>query len=268
MNLSVNSNFGKLPDSFSGAAVVSENTSVFKTGSFCQKTASGRKKLNYNAKEISSQLLRASKSRIASSVLSRAKRNVGSLQRCLNTGEYDDSEVRIALAHAKRMVKCAQLKVANLKVEETLIHKYEKEKADKKRQHKYELKRRISQKEQDLKQKAMAEEIQQVQKEKSRRLEIIRKSRRHRNDEQAKISEADMKYLQNTLDCKHYGNHSQTNAISVELSGAGIRMSELQQMETQINAQTAVSDSTAAIGNTVCSGGVPEGGTPNITVSI
>ena len=59
--------------------------------------------LNYNAKQISSQLIRATKSRTAAAVLTKAKSTVNNLQHCLGTGEDDDSEVQIALAHAKRM---------------------------------------------------------------------------------------------------------------------------------------------------------------------
>ena len=87
------------------------------------------------------------------------KRQVNNLQHCLGTGEYDDSEVQIALAHAKRMVKCAQSKVSNLKQEENLQRKYEREKSAKEMQQKSEVKRRVHQKENDLKQKMATEEI-------------------------------------------------------------------------------------------------------------
>ena len=53
---------------------------------------STKKSLNYNAKQISSQLIRATKSRTAAAVLTKAKSTVNNLQHCLGTGEYDDSE--------------------------------------------------------------------------------------------------------------------------------------------------------------------------------
>lgn len=174
---------------------------------------------------------------LPAAVLTKAKSTVNNLQHCLGTGEYDDSEVQIALAHAKRMVKCAQSKVSNLKQEENLQRKYEREKSAKEMQQKSEVKRRVHQKENDLKQKMATEEIQQVQKEKSRRQEIIRKRRMHRNEERSNINEADMKYLQNTMDYKHGGISTAAGAATVDLSYVGLQMSELQQMEAQTEAQ-------------------------------
>ena len=58
------------------------------------------------------------------------------LQRCKASDQYHDSEVEIALAHAKRMVKCAQLKVSNLKQEEVLKKSSERELASSKQQNK------------------------------------------------------------------------------------------------------------------------------------
>ena len=95
----------------------------------------------------------------------------------------------------------------------------------------------FSVKENDLKQKMATEEIQQVQKEKSRRQEIIRKRRMHRNEERSNINEADMKYLQNTMDYKHGGISTAAGAATVDLSYVGLQMSELQQMEAQMDAQ-------------------------------
>ena len=75
------------------------------------------------------------------------------------------------------------------------------------------------------------------QKEKSRRQEIIRKRRMHRNEERSNINEADMKYLQNTMDYKHGGISTAAGAATVDLSYVGLQMSELQQMEAQTEAQ-------------------------------
>lgn len=207
MNLTVSNYFGGTMNGFSTATINTRNTGISKSSSF-STGKSTKKSLNYNAKQISSQLIRATKSRTAAAVLTKAKSTVNNLQHCLGTGEYDDSEVQIALAHAKRMVKCAQSKVSNLKQEEN-----------------------------DLKQKMATEEIQQVQKEKSRRQEIIRKRRMHRNEERSNINEADMKYLQNTMDYKHGGISTAAGAATVDLSYVGLQMSELQQMEAQTEAQ-------------------------------
>ena len=236
MNLTVNNYLGGTMNGFSTATINTRNTGISKSSSF-STGKSTKKSLNYNAKQISSQLIRATKSRTAAAVLTKAKSTVNNLQHCLGTGEYDDSEVQIALAHAKRMVKCAQSKVSNLKQEENLQRKYEREKSAKEMQQKSEVKRRVHQKENNLKQKMATEEIQQVQKEKSRRQEIIRKRRMHRNEERSNINEADMKYLQNTMDYKHGGNSTAAGAVTVDLSYVGLQMSELQQMEAHMDAQ-------------------------------
>ena len=59
----------------------------------------------------------------------------------------------------------------------------------------------------------------------------------HRNEERSNISEADMKYLQNTMDYKHGGISTAAGAATVDLSYVGLQMSELQQMEAQTEAQ-------------------------------
>lgn len=239
MNLTVNNYLSGTMNGFSNATVNTKSTGASTVSSFCTGKSQTKKSLNYNAKQLSSQILRATKSRTASAALYKAKSTVNNLQRCLKTGEYDDGEVEIALAHAKRMVKCAQSKVSNLKQEESL-------------QRKYEVKRRVHQKENDLKQKMAAEEIQQLQKEKSRHQEIIRKRRMHRNEERGKISEADMKYLENTMDYKHGDSSTANDAVAVDLSYVGLQMSELQQMEAQMNAELNASADMSTTDATAC----------------
>ena len=232
MSLSVNNHLGGTITGLSGASITTGNAKTAKVSSFGKGKAQTKKAIKYNSKEISSQLLRAKKSRTAATVLSKAKSSVSNLQRCLGTGEYDDGEVRIALAHAKRMVKCAQSKVNNLKEEENLQRKYEREKKVKERQQKSEVKRRAHQKERNLEQKIASEELQKIQKEKSQRQEILRKRRLHRNEEHGKVSEADMKYLKSTIDYMQNGYSVQTDSVTVQLSDAGMQMSHLQQAES------------------------------------
>ncbi len=226
-----------------------------------------KKKLNYNSREISGQLIRAKKARSASGVLASAKTKVGTLSRCLGTGQYDDAEVRVALAHARRMVKCAETKVRNLKEEEMLQHKYEREKMAKEQQKKGEIKRRVRQKEQDLRQKMATEELQQVHREKMKRQEILRKRRQHRDQEQNKISEADMKYLRDTINYMRDSGRVDTTAVSLDLTDAAIMMSELQMTEAQIEQQVEleVEAATADVGSVDAAmpmSGMPSGDAP------
>lgn len=244
MNMTVNCNLGGTASGVSGGSLTITNKSNAKNRLQSigrSGNTKAKKKLNYNSRDISSQLMRAKKSGNAAGVLSRAKSKVSSLQRCLGTGQYDDGEVRIALAHAKRMVRCAQTKVRNLKEEEVLQRKFEKEKSSDKQQQKNEVKRRAHQKEQNLKQKMATEEIQQIQKEKAKRQEILRKRRIHRNQERGKVSEADMKYLKETMDYMHSNGQIDTTAVSIELTDTAVLMNELQQIEAQIETEVDMS---------------------------
>ncbi len=62
-----------------------------------------------------------------------------------------------ALAHARRMVRCAQLKVRNLREEEREQQSVQKENSGKSQQKEHEVKRRVAQKERQLKQKVAIE---------------------------------------------------------------------------------------------------------------
>lgn len=260
MSLLINNPFGKNTAALSNDSITIGNTGISKTQTFSGQKS--KKALNYNPKEISSQLLRAGKSRSASAVLSKAKSRVSNLKRCLGTGEYNDSEVRTALAHAKRMVKCAQTKVTHLKEEENLQHKQERQTSEKKRRQKNELKRRIHQKEQNLEQKFTTEQIVQSQKQKRNQQELLQKRKTHRREEQGKIAEADLKYLQGT---KEYQNNPQNNAVSVNFSYLGMQMNELQQIETEFN-QAAETDASLDTGETAQTPTVDTSGTSiNIT---
>lgn len=196
-----------------------------------------KKKLNYNPREISSQLMRASKSRNASTVLIRAKSKVSVLHSALATGQYDDAEVRTAIAHARRMVECSRLKVRNLKEEESMKKRNDKTHSTEQQRKKNEVKRRVSQKEQQLKTKMAVEKNQQILKEKSNQQELRRKRRMHRNQELGKITEADMKYLEDQMK-NNQGNSSVSySGVVLDLSQTAAQMTELQMMESQIEQQ-------------------------------
>lgn len=133
-----------------------------------------KRKLPYNSREISSQLIRASKLGGVSQVLVRAKGKVEYLQRCAASGKYNENEVRAALAHAKRMVKCAQKKVRNVKEEEKLERKRRK--------------------------KSFSKEISEENKIRQRLQQELRKMRhRHRGEEHNEIKAADLRYLKDKL---------------------------------------------------------------------
>lgn len=199
-----------------------------------------KKKLNYNPREISNQLVRASKSRVASVVLVRAKVKLGSLQQAYASGQYDLAEVRTALAHARRMVECSRIKVRNLKEEEEIKSRNDKEESVGKRKKKGEVKRRVKKKEQELKLKIALDESHRVLKEKQNHQELRQKRRMHRSEELGKISEADMKYMEDKMKENQSSNSIQESGVVLELSNASAQLAELKMMEQQIEQQVEV----------------------------
>ena len=61
------------------------------------KSSGTKKKLNYNYKEVSNQLLRAKKPQGAANALTKAKSRLATLQRYAATGEYDSKEISAAV---------------------------------------------------------------------------------------------------------------------------------------------------------------------------
>ncbi len=56
----------------------------------------------------------------------------------------------------------------------------------------------------------------------------------HRNDEQRRITEADMKYLEDQIRNNQSDKYVRYEGVSLDLSSAAAQMAELQQLEQQI----------------------------------
>lgn len=240
MGMAANGGMNGIPTGFSVAASgtgSSVSSQLARMDKIRQKNQRPKKKLKYNPREIANQLQRVNKSRNASVVLTRAKSKVAALQSAKATGQYKDSDVRVALAHARRMVECSRMKVRNLKEEELLTKRGDRSHAAKEQQKKGEIKRRVRQKEKDLKLKMEIEENQDILKEKMRRQELIQKRRRHRTEERGKITEADMKYLQRLDENDQPVRSVDMGSVALELSLAAERLAELQRMEQQMQQQ-------------------------------
>lgn len=76
------------------------------------------KKLQYNFKQISTQILRTKKAFSAGQAVSMARQMAAGLRRKVVTGEYDETELRHAIEHAERMVRIAKKKKKHLQEEE------------------------------------------------------------------------------------------------------------------------------------------------------
>lgn len=231
-----------------------------------EKQSQDKKKLRYNHREIAGQLLRAKKSQNAAGVLTRAKSRLAMLQRQAGSGQYDAGEVANALAHARRMVRCAQLKVRNLREEEQAQKTNHREKGVHEQQKQNEVKRRVAQKERALKSKLVMEELQEAGRQKRAQNEILQKRRMHRNQEQSRMQEADMKYIRGILEQQQGAQTGQgmPSPVVLDLSMEAMALAEIQmlaqaqqEIETEVQMEMAAEEA-VALGE--AAGVLPDGG--------
>lgn len=239
-----------------------------------KKSSSGAKKrLNYNHREISGQITRCKKAQGAANVVASARTKLSVLKRCAATGQYDSREMANALAHARRMVQCAQVKLRNLKEEEREQRSHKRKNTTEKQQLKGEVKRRAANKERELKEKIQVETVQKVQAEKSRRQQMMQKQRTHRRQEQCKINEADMKYLKGEIENRKYEGASPNDGVILSLSAEAAMLSEAQirlqaeqeaEMELEMSTDGSASMDGAADVSSVA-GGAPAGDSSQVS---
>ena len=190
-----------------------------------------KKRLNYNMREISSQILRASKAQSASIVLVRARAKVGNLMRTQVTGQYNENEVRAALTHARSMVRVANKKLIHLREEEQEKRTYARKKVQRNTQRKREIKEAIESKKREIENAKRIEHMHEVQSEKRKRQELERKRRFHRSRELGKITEADLKYLKDQTDQKYENNTEyryDMSGVVCSISASAAGLSELE----------------------------------------
>ncbi len=77
-----------------------------------------KKKLKYQFKDISSQIIRSKTSQTARQAVSSARRELLRLKQEKQSGKYDPEEVEAAINHAKAMERVARKKVSHLEEEE------------------------------------------------------------------------------------------------------------------------------------------------------
>ena len=163
------------------------------------KTKAKKKALKYNHREVSGMLMRAKRTQSAEAALSVAKSKLGTLKRNAASGQYDRTEVSRAVTHAMRMVRCAELKVRNMKQEDNNKSKAKRDDTQKKLQRKHERKRNVEKKKQQKLKQVMAKQLKEIQRKKRELEELERKKRSNRLSENNKVMEADMKYIKSAL---------------------------------------------------------------------
>ena len=88
------------------------------------------KKLKYNSKQISAQLLKTKTSFAAARVAKLAKIKVNMLKQKIVTGEYDSDELRNAIVHAERIERVAKKRKRHLQEEEKIKKNVENAEAE------------------------------------------------------------------------------------------------------------------------------------------
>ncbi len=211
------------------------------------------KRLNYKFKYISTKILLSKTSDSAGKALATAQSNLGVLYRKLKTGQFDEKEVELAIAHAKKLERVARKKLKHLHEEELakqrgscqdkaedngisdLNESKEKKKEEKVPEINEEELRKLMKELQKLMEENMKETMEETADElmgsihrdmNDDDLELLKK--KHRAKELREIMEADLKYLkaffnklQKEKEEAAKGNCS-SEGVSLEISGAEV----------------------------------------------
>ena len=189
------------------------------------KSSAGKlkKRLPYNFKQMSKQIMQAKTSDAARPLVAKAQAKLSWLYKKLRSGEYGDSEIAAAIIHAAAMERIAKRKVRHLEEEEAAENKSGVMGVPGEEEEIYgedELKAGIEESEEISKEmmKQMMEEIEELEEELAEDMmselqdmiscasgdmteeEIEELKRKHRNDEERQITRADLKYLKALFD--------------------------------------------------------------------
>lgn len=115
--------------SFSVSAYQSEPTRV-KSAKEKKLSAEELKKLKYNFKQISAQLLRTKTSASAGQVVTKARNKVAQLKRQLKNGEEPSEELMSAITHAMQIQRVAEKRKKHLEQEEKIQRKSDSKQFD------------------------------------------------------------------------------------------------------------------------------------------
>ncbi|MBO5057391.1 MAG: hypothetical protein J6C64_13705 [Lachnospiraceae bacterium] len=204
-----------------------------------------KKRLQYNIREISSQILAAKTSGSASRVLIAARGKVAMLKRKWKNSDYDEKELERAIIHAQKMVRIARKRMKHLKEEESakqqgfcltetdenIIQAEYKEKEEPEVELSREKLEELMQKFQELMEELetetgldeFAEELMGGIQEDISPEELENLKKKHRAEELRDIMEADMKYLKALFDELQKEKESNGSpGVSLQLSGIEI----------------------------------------------
>lgn len=214
------------------------------------------KRLNYNFKQISSQILATKTSSGANRIKVKARQKVAMLQGKLtnSSSDYDSRELRMALVHAQKMERIARKRMKHLKEEEQakrnglnnieeIIDEEEiidletleedddtldlsKEEMEDLME---ELNKLMEESMEELQDETgqmgldeLAEELSAFSYDEMSPEDLERMKKKHRSQELKEIVEADMKYLKAMIDKMIQDKQEGANSVSLQLSGVDI----------------------------------------------
>ncbi len=206
------------------------------------------KRLRYNFKEISNQIMMSKTSGSAGKVVTKARAKIAMLQRQLKTGDYDSRELEHAIIHAKKIERIARKRMKHLKEEEKakrqgscMVETEEDDVFDKyaldsdeslelSEEEMEELMREYQQLMEDLMDElGEATELEELSDELIGSVhedvtpeELDRLKKKHRSDELREIMEADMKYLKALFSKLEKERQEASGGVSLELSGVEV----------------------------------------------
>ena len=190
------------------------------TVSFSRSKQKKTKRLNYNFKAVSSQILLAKTANSAGKVVTKARGTIGALLRKVGSQEYDDTDLRHAILHARKMERIAKKREKHLKQEEDIEQKGKTEEFEDvltdELQNQEEQQEELKLSEEELKQ--LLEEYQELMQESMEEMareasvedlceeftgavyemepeDLEKLKKKHRTDEMREIMDADLKYL-------------------------------------------------------------------------
>lgn len=218
-----------------------------------------KKRLQYSFKSISNQIMQAKTPNTAKMVATKARGKVAMLQRNIDNDDYDETELRHAITHAKKMLRIAKKKMRHLEEEQEAkqqkttqieddgdgVPELPDEEEREQEQQEEELNQMMDEY-QDLMSDLMAEFTQQTMEQMMEEAQLQeladafmgdvqqadlspedldKLKKKHRSDELREIMEADMKYLKAMIsklerERQEISTESFTNpSVTLEISG-------------------------------------------------
>ncbi len=229
-------------------------SSAVRTVQKSKTSAKKLKRLQYNFKEISTQILTAQTSSIARTVTVRARAKLAVLHRLHGTGKYDETELYHAIIHAGKMVRIAKKRTNHLREEERAekqgscfiemekeledtenVEDAEEEYTKKEREiqrHEQEL-RELQEEYEELMREVMEESMEDIMGLDDVTDELLgtvqvdmspedleRLKKKHRADEMREVMEADMKYLKALMfRLEREKQEGSSSGVSLQISG-------------------------------------------------